>query len=132
MICSYLTEENFVLCAAKWYQNPSCESAEEFYDDLNRFKYIKRLLTRYEETGELKARLVLNHLIVLYNLFGPQCTRMIFLKFGDRLEYLKPFLEFLNFLPENVQRVGQYERIYTRDIPSHPEIERLLRQDINV
>jgi len=65
-----LNAKNFVLYAAKHYDNPGCESIEEFHDDLNRFKYIKRLFTKYQETGEIKERLVLNHLIALYNLFG--------------------------------------------------------------
>lgn len=126
-----LTEDNFILFAAKIYRNPSCESMDEFYDDLNRFKYIKRLFTRYEETGELKVRLVLNHLIVLYNLFGLDCTRMLFLKFHDRLHMLKPFLVSLNFLPETVGHIGAQELILTSAIPMDQEIIRMLRQDLS-
>ena len=63
-----LTDENFVLYCAKYYDNPSCQSTEEFLDDLKHIKYIKKLITRYVENGELKERLILNHLTILYNL----------------------------------------------------------------
>ena len=76
-----LTEENFLLFAARHYDNPSCIDVTEFEDDLNTLKYIKRLLTRYQESGELKERLILNHLNLLNNLFGPEATvKMCLLK----------------------------------------------------
>ena len=65
-----LTNKNFKLFAAQQYSNPECTDVEEFKNDLSRFKYLKRLLTRYEEHGELQERLILNHIIVLYNVFG--------------------------------------------------------------
>ena len=65
-----LTDKNFKLFAAQQYNNPECTDVEEFKNDLSRFKYLKRLLTRYEEHGELQERLILNHIIVLYNVFG--------------------------------------------------------------
>ena len=97
-----LTEENFSLYAAKNYDNPQCLSVEEFEDDLARFKYIKRLLRRYRETGEIQERLVLNHLIILYNVFGIKAAnRMVFFKIEKELwPILKPFLVYLNYLPE--------------------------------
>ena len=76
---------------------------EEFYDDMKRFKYIKRLFRKYKETGELKERLLLNHIIVLYNLFGADAASTL-LFFKIETEYwsaLKSFLEFLNMMPEN-------------------------------
>ena len=65
-----LDDSNFMLYAAANYDNPQCYDTDEFYDDLKRFKYLKRLLNRYKETGELKERLILNHLTVIYNVFG--------------------------------------------------------------
>lgn len=102
-----LDEANFLLYAAKHYDNPSCFDTLEFYEDLNRFKYLKRLFSRYEETGELKERLILNHIIVVYNLFGVEAsTRMLFLKLKDYYQYLKPFLVFLNYCPDKVSGIG--------------------------
>ena len=66
-----LTEDNFLLYAAQNYDNPQCSSTEEFYDDLKKFKYIKRLFNKYSDSGELKERLILNHIVVLINVFGP-------------------------------------------------------------
>ena len=66
-----LDELSFVLYAAKHYINPGCLDTDEFFNDLKRFKYLKRLFNKYHETGELKERLILNHIIVIYNVFGP-------------------------------------------------------------
>ena len=97
-----LTEENFLLFASKNYNNPQCLDIEEFHDDLARFKYIKRLLRKYQQSGIVQERLVLNHLIVLYNVFGIEASnRMVFYKIEKELwPSLKPFLIFLNYLPE--------------------------------
>ena len=70
MIFSELNEDNFLLFAIKNYENPQAVTKEDFEKDLNYFKYIKRLLKRYRNTGELKSQLILNHFIVLYNIFG--------------------------------------------------------------
>ena len=69
-----LNDENFTLFAIRHYDNPQCTSTEEFYEDIRRFRYLKRLLKRYKKTGELRERLILNHLIVLCNLFGVDNT----------------------------------------------------------
>ena len=69
-----LNEDNFTLFAIRYYDNPQCTSTEEFYEDIRRFRYLKRLLKRYVKTGELRERLILNHLIVLSNLFGVNNT----------------------------------------------------------
>lgn len=99
-----LNDSNFVLYAAKFYDNPSCESYEEFENDLNRIRYIKKLLKKYEKDGELKERLILNHLIILYNVFTPSaCTRMLCFRLHSQLEYLKPFLVLLNYWPEYIE-----------------------------
>ena len=124
-----LNAKNFVLYAAKHYDNPGCESIEEFHDDLNRFKYIKRLFTKYQETGEIKERLVLNHLIALYNLFGPiPTTRMLFLKLDGNWELLKPFLVYLGYMPERLYEIGQHTVIIDSNISLDDEIVKRLRK----
>jgi hypothetical protein len=97
-----LNEENFILFASRNYNNPQCTSMEEFYDDLQRFKYIKKLLRRYENNGDLQERLILNHLVVLYNVFGIQAAnKMLLYKIdGEHWPTLKTFLIYLNFLKE--------------------------------
>lgn len=97
-----LTDDNFLLYAAHYYENPQCSDAEEFYDDLNRFKYLKRLLGRYKQSGDLQERLILNHLIVLHNVFGIEpAKRMLEFKIGrEYLPIIKPFLVFLHYLKE--------------------------------
>ena len=96
-----LNNDNFILFATRNYNNKQCTDFEEFYEDLKRFKYLKRLFSRYG-TGDLQERLILNHLIVLYNVFGIEAAnRMIFFKIDDKYwPQLKTFLVFLNFLPE--------------------------------
>lgn len=125
-----LDETNFLLYAAKHYDNPSCFDTLEFYEDLNRFKYLKRLFSRYEETGELKERLILNHIIVLYNLFGVEAaTKMLFFKLKGYYHYLKPFLVFLNYCPEKVIGIGlENKTINTSDILMDPIIIQTLRK----
>lgn len=99
-----LTEETFLLYAAQHYNNPSCRSLKEFESDLKRFKYIKRLLKRYKKTGLLSERLILNHLILLHNVFNDAVIPMLFLKFEEEYwSYIKTFLVFLNYLPESYQ-----------------------------
>lgn len=103
MIYDDLNNSNFLLYAAKFYDNPQCFDTKEFYDDLKRFKYLKRLFNRYRETGELKERLIINHLQILYNLFGAiPTTRMLFLMLKKHHDLLKPFLIFLNYMPDTV------------------------------
>lgn len=98
-----LDEENFVLFAAKNYYNPSCIDAEEFYQDLKRFKYIKRLLTKYEETGKLSTNLLLNHLVVVFNVFGfDSGLRMLEYKIEFKyMTVLKPFFIYLKAIPND-------------------------------
>lgn len=121
----YLDDNNFVLFAAKHYDNPQCYDTEEFYDDLKRFKYLKRLFGKYEETGELRERLILNHLIILYNVFGDITTKMLFYKLEGYYSYLIPFLVLLHRLPDKVD-VGKI--IYTSDIPMDTKIVEVLRK----
>ena len=101
MIFNELNEDNFLLFAIKNYENPQAVTKEDFEKDLNHFKYIKRLLKRYKKSGELKTHLILNHFIILYNIFGEATTPMLFFKIeNDLWPSLKSFILFLNKLPE--------------------------------
>lgn len=99
-----LTEENFTIYAIKNYDNPSCKGMDEFLNDLKRFKYIKRLLIKHTGGKELKERLILNHIIVLGNLFGIEATtKMLFYKLDKKFwAQIKTFLVFLNYMPMKV------------------------------
>lgn len=125
-----LYEENFVLFAAKFYDNPECFDTEEFFSDLKRFKYLKRLFNKYQETGELKERLILNHVIIIYNVFGTiAATRMLFFRLGEYHSYLKSFLEFLGYLPEQVNNIGfENKTIYCNYIISDDHIKKVLEK----
>jgi len=102
-----ITEKNFIMLAVKNYENPACESMDEFFEDLNRIKYIKRLFTKYDKNGELRERLILNHIIILNNLFGTEfCARMLFFNMDPEFySYLKSFLSYLNYLPNSIPEV---------------------------
>ena len=101
MIFNELTEDNFLLFAIKNYENPQAVTKEDFDRDLNHFKYIKRLLKRYQRDGELKTHLLLNHFIILYNIFGEAATPMLFYKIEEDLwSTMKTFVMFLGKLPE--------------------------------
>ena len=101
MIFTELTEDNFLLFAIKNYENPQAVTKDDFDKDLNHFKYIKRLLKRYKNTGELKTHLLLNHFIILYNIFGDATTPMLFFKIEKELwSVMKTFVIFLNRLPD--------------------------------
>ena len=121
-----LNETNFMLYAAKSYDVKKSSGAEEFYEEIKRFQYLKRLFRRYEESGDLKIRLILNHLIVVYNCFGSDATDMLFFKLKEHHSQLKPFVLFLNYLPETVE----YEdaQLKTVDIPLDTTIIAELRK----
>ncbi len=91
----------------KMYSNPLCTGMEEFKEDILRIKYIKRLLLKYKKNHSLKERLILNHIIILQNVFGAEaCTRILFYKINKDLHsYLKSFLEYLEYLPSNIPEV---------------------------
>jgi hypothetical protein len=96
-----LNEDNYLLFAIKFYDNPQSLTKEDFEDDLKRIKYIKRLLKRYKNTGELKVHLILNHLTVLFNVFDDAAVPLLFYNLDEDLwSYIKSFLVFLNRLPE--------------------------------
>jgi hypothetical protein len=101
MLFDHLNEDNFLLFAIKNYENPQAVTKEDFDKDLNHFKYIKRLLKRYKNTGQLKTHLLLNHFIVLYNIFGEAATPMLFFKIEEDLwSTMKTFIMFLGKFPE--------------------------------
>lgn len=122
----HLTEKNFLLYAAKNYDSKRSASEEEFHEDLKRFQYLKRLFKRYEEDNDLRVRLILNHLIVLYNCFGPNTTPMLFMKLEEYHKYLKPFVLFLSYMPD----VVMYEEVILKnsDIPMDADIVNELRK----
>lgn len=101
-----LNNANFDLYAAKHYRNPQCLDAQDFYDDVAKFKYVVRLLRRYRDTGKIQERLLLNHIITIYNVFEiAAANRMIFHRVDiDLWPALKTFLVYLNYLPENLHK----------------------------
>ena len=115
-----ITSDNIMMFAIRHYDNPQCESEKEFYNDMKRFKYIKRLLRKYKEVGILKERLLLNHIIILNNLFGIEaCVTLLLFKI--QREYwstLKSFLLFLNMIREDE----------LRDINEDKEVLSILRK----
>lgn len=101
-----LNEENFIMYAMKCYTSPHC-ILSEFESDIKRTKYLKRLFRRYKITKSLKERLILNHIILLNNVFGPEATaRILFYKIDERdYDILKTFLSYLNILPDEVRGI---------------------------
>jgi hypothetical protein len=96
-----LNESNYLLFAIKFYDNPQAVTKDDFDDDLKRIKYIKRLLKRYKNTGELKTHLILNHLTVLFNVFNDATVPLLFYNLEkDLWSYIKSFLVFLKRIPE--------------------------------
>tara|TARA_Y100001963_G_scaffold138346_1_gene203000 strand:+ start:1693 stop:2073 length:381 start_codon:yes stop_codon:yes gene_type:complete len=119
-----LDKNNFMMYAMKMYTNPQCIGMDEFHEDLNRIKYIKRLLGRYDKKGYMRERLVLNHIIILSNVFGAEaCCRILFHKIEDRFHsYLKSFLQYLNLLPIQIPEVDLYK------IPTDHRLDKLLEE----
>lgn len=110
MLFDELTKENWMMFAIKHYDNPTSVTYEDFEEDINRFKYIKRLIRRYETTGELKTHLILNHIILMYNVFGDAATPLLFFKIeAISWPVLKAFLLFLNRLPESLNNTVDQE-----------------------
>ena len=102
-----IKDDTFLLYAMKEYNNVQCTGVEEFYDDLKKIKYIKRLFNIYKNDGQLKERLILNHLIVYYNVFPVQSgTRILFYKIEEQFwPMLKTFLIFLDRMPEKIESI---------------------------
>jgi len=123
---SDLNEENFLIYAMKWYDSPNCIMSE-FENDLKRTKYLKRLFRRYKVTKSLKERLILNHIILLNNVFGPDATpRILFFKIDEKdYDVLKTFLCYLNLMPEMVYGING-NNISSYDIPLDPNVAKIL------
>jgi hypothetical protein len=108
MLITNLTNENFLFESARHYRNIQVSSTEEFLSDLKRLKYLKKIITRYSTSGLIDERLVLNHIIILYNVFGAEfLARMLILKMYNQMKYLKPFLLYLNILPNVIKCVNE-------------------------
>ena len=102
-----LNESNFLLYAMHHYDNTQCYSLAEFDEDLKKILYLKKLLSRYKNNGELRERLILNHIIVLYNIFGDAATRMLFYKVEESCwDVLVTFLVYLDRMPETIPEYG--------------------------
>lgn len=123
-----LNDDNFLIYCAKVYDNHGMVSTNEFMDDLDRIKYIKKLLTRYGETGELKERLILNHIITLHNCFNKHLAKILFLKAEKQFHQIKPFLILINATPDTIINVGSHKIIYLDDIPLDTNIVLALRK----
>lgn len=107
MFSEKLNEDNFLLFAMHHYDNPQCHSVAEFEEDIKKFLYLKKLISRYKNNDELRERLILNHIIVLYNIFGDSATRMLFYKIDESCwDILTTFLVYLERMPETIQEYG--------------------------
>lgn len=124
-----LTEDNVIIFAMKFYDNPQCTSEKDFYDDMKILKYIKRLMNRYYATGILKERLILNHLIMFTNIFPPPVAiRILFLRIDDKFwPMLKTFLIYLDMMPKYIDKINGKE-ILSSDINVDLKIANVLRE----
>ena len=128
MIFDDLTDANFLMFAMKEYSNQQCTNIDEFYDDLKKIKYIKRLINRFLENGKLKEILILNHLIVFYNVFDNKAaTRLLFFKIEEKYwSVLKTFLIYLSMMPDVVGGIKGKD-IISSDIQLNQEVVDKLR-----
>jgi hypothetical protein len=122
-----LTEDNIMLYAAKAYDRPNCIMSE-FTEDMKRLNYLKRLFRRYHKHGEMRERLILNHIVVLYNIFGPEVTTRILFYNTSEVDYsiLKTYLLFLNLMPEKVRGINGAD-IISSEIPVDMKVAEVLR-----
>lgn len=128
MIKVDLTEDNFEFFAIKHYDDPNCLGVHEFREDLQRFKYLNRLLNKFEESGEMKVNLILNHLVVLYNLFNDAATNLLFYRVAEKhWPILVPFLIYINRMPSEVH-VTTKRTIHDSDIPIDMNVVTALRE----
>lgn len=124
-----LTEANFLLFAAKHYDNIFYDTLE-FQEDLKRFAYIKRLFNQYRRGGELKERLILNHLVVIYNMWPVGATPMLFVKLKGYEDLLKTFLIFMERMPDAILGIGvEHRTIVSSEIPIDNSVLELLRKE---
>lgn len=122
-----LNDDNFMMYAIKAYEKPNCIMSE-FEGDLKRTKYLKRLFRKYKTTGDLKERLILNHIILLYNVFGNlPTTRILFFKIEEcDYDVLKTFLLYLNYMPDTIPGIRSKD-IYSDNILVDLKIANVLR-----
>lgn len=112
-----LTEENFISVAKECYDNIQCYSTKDFEEDMNRFLHIRKLLTKYHTGKPLRERLILNHLIVLYNVFGNSATDFLFFRINKEYwSYLATFLVFMGRLPENRMYEFKYDETIIKSL----------------
>jgi len=128
MIKEHLTEDNFLIYCAKVYDNPQMLKSEEFLEDLDRIKYIKKLITRYTESKDIKERLILNHIITLHNCFGIYLSKILYLKMKKQFQFVKPFLVLIDAMPSVLYNVGDEDIVYTDSIPMDINIIKALRK----
>jgi len=122
-VMTELNDDNFLIFAIKNYQNSSCTGMAELEDDIKRFKYLKRLFNRYEKTGEPNERLIINHLILLYNVFGKATTEMLFFKLEEKYwTNLKTYLVYLNRMP--------LEEVYSQGIKVNKGVNVTLNEEL--
>ena len=128
MVFDELNNDNVTIYAVKAYDRPNCVMSE-FKDDMKRFNYLKRLFKRYRKLDELRERLVLNHLVVLCNVFGPEVAiRLLFYKVSkDDYSALKTYLVFLSVMPDRVRGIKGQD-IISSDIPIDMKIADILRE----
>ena len=125
MIFNELNDDNYLIFAIKHYDNPQAVTYEDFLNDMKKFKYVKRLLKRYKKTGDLKSHLLINHFIVLYNVFQDATTPLLFYMIEKELwEPMKTFIMFLGKLPE-------HPRSFISDIQVDIECLKQLNQTYN-
>jgi hypothetical protein len=120
-----LTNENYLMYALLHYDNPQCVDIKEYFEDVRKLKYIKRLFNRYREDGIIKERLILNHLISFYNVFeNKAATRLLFFRVGEQYHsLLKTFLIYLNRMPEDIE-----ENLYSDNIKLDDRVVEILRK----
>ena len=123
-----INDDNFLMYAVKCYNSPHCIMSE-FESDIKRTKYLKRLFRRFKVTKSLKERLILNHIILLNNVFGTEATaRILFYKIDERdYDILRTFLEYLNIMPEAIYGING-KNIFSRDVPLNPDVIEVLRK----
>jgi hypothetical protein len=122
MIITELNKDNYMIFAIQNYNNPQASTKEDFFDDMKRFKYVKRLLKKYKKTGTLKFNLIINHFVILYNIFSDATTPLLFYKIEEELwSVMKTFVLFLNKLPD-------YPKCFIHDIPIDEKCQSLLEE----
>lgn len=124
-----LTEANFTIFAAKHYDSIFYDTIE-FQEDMKRFAYVKRLFNQYRRGGELKERLILNHLVVIYNMWPLGATPMLFVKLKGYEDLLKTFLTFMERMPDSIVGIGvEHRTIYSSDIVENQEVLEALKKE---